>query len=147
MKYTTGSVGRVVTIRFEEDDPIYESIATVAQQEKIECGVFWVIGGVKNGGVVVGPSDDRMPPVPVVEHFKDPREIAGIGTIFPDESGTPSLHMHATIGKGEKVITGCPRKGLDCWLVTEAVIMEMTGVKAKRLKHERSGFSLLEVTG
>jgi len=147
MKYTTGSVGRVVTIRFEEDDPIYDGIVNVAQAEGIASGMVWLIGGVKNGVVVVGPSDDRMPPIPMVKRFTDPREIAGIGTFFPDKNGVPSLHIHASVGKGDEVITGCPRKGLDCWLVTEAVIMEMKDLAAKRMENERSGFSLLEITG
>jgi uncharacterized protein len=145
MKYTSGAVGRILTIRFEDGDPIYKGIEEVASEEKIRSGVVWLIGGVKNGGVVVGPSDDSMPPVPMVEHFTDAREIAGIGTLFPDENNRPSLHLHASIGKGKAPLTGCPRKGLDCWLITEAVIMEMTGVNARRVKNVKSGFSLLEI--
>jgi uncharacterized protein len=145
MKYTTGSVGRIITIRFEDGDPIYEGIEEVAAKEEIESGMVWVIGGVKNGGVVVGPSSDAMPPVPMVERFIDPREIAGIGTIFTDDDGAPSLHMHASIGKGTSPLVGCPRKGLDCWLITEAVIMELNDLDARRMKDEKSGFTLLEV--
>ena len=147
MKYTTGSVGRIFTIRFEDGDPIYEGIKKVASDEKIAGGVVWLIGGVKNGGVVVGPSDDSMPPVPMEEHFIDPREIVGIGTLFPDDNGKPSLHLHASIGKGKAPLTGCPRKGLDCWLITEAVVMEITGTSARRVKNAGSGFELLEITG
>ncbi|MBN1578720.1 MAG: DUF296 domain-containing protein [Chitinispirillaceae bacterium] len=147
MKYTTGKVGRIFTIRFEDGDPIYEGIEGIAARERIAGGVVWLIGGVKNGGVVVGPSDDSMPPVPMVERFTDAREIVGAGTLFLDEDDKPSLHLHASIGKGTAQLTGCPRKGLDCWLITEAVIMEMTGVHARRLKNAKSGFSLLEIGG
>ena len=145
MKYTSGTTGRIITIRFEDGDPIYEGIEEVAAGEGIASAVVWLIGGVKNGGVVVGPSDISMPPKPMVEHFEDPREIAGIGTLFPDDNDKPSLHLHASIGKGTAPLVGCPRKGLDCWLITEAVMMELTGLEARRLKNERSGFSLLEI--
>lgn len=145
MKYTTGQVGRIVTIRFEDGDPIYKGIETIAQKENIKSAVFWLIGGVKNGGIVVGPSSDAMPPIPMVEYFTDPREIAGIGTLFTDDTNQPSLHIHASIGKGATVLTGCPRKGLDCWLITEAVIMETTCTAARRFKNEKSGFTLLEI--
>jgi predicted DNA-binding protein with PD1-like motif len=145
MKYTTGTVGRVITIRFEDGDPIYQGIEDVAAKEMIDSAVIWLIGGVKNGGVVVGPSDDSMPPVPMIERFTDAREIAGIGTLFPDDDNRSSLHLHASIGKGTAPLTGCPRKGLDCWLITEAIIMEMKGVNARRLKDTKSGFSLLEI--
>ncbi len=145
MKYATGTVGRVVTVRFEDGDDIYKGIEKIARDEKIGAGVVWLVGGVKNGGVVVGPSDDSMPPVPMEEHFKDPREIVGVGTLFLDDDDTPSLHLHASIGKGTAPLTGCPRKGLDCWLVTEAIVMEMRGIAARRMKNAKSGFSLMEI--
>ena len=146
MKYSTGNVGRVITIRFHDGDPIYKGLEDIAKKEHVARATVWLIGGVKNGGVVVGPSDDRMPPRPMSEHFSDPREIVGIGTIFPDEHGHPSLHLHAAIGKGIAPLVGCPREGLDCWLVSEAIVMEITGTTAQRLKNRESGFSLLEIT-
>jgi uncharacterized protein len=145
MKYSTGTVGRIITIRFEDGDAIYKGIEKIALDEKIESGVVWMVGGVKNGGVVVGPSDDSMPPVPMAEYFKDPREIVGIGTLFLDDTNIPSLHLHASIGKGTAPLTGCPRKGLDCWLITEAIIMEIKGAAVRRLKNAKSGFSLMEI--
>jgi predicted DNA-binding protein with PD1-like motif len=145
MKYTTGTVGRVITVRFEDGDAIYEGLEKIASDEKIDAGVVWLIGGVKNGGVVVGPSDDSMPPKPMAEYFTDPREIVGIGTLFLDNDKKPSLHLHASIGKGTAPLTGCPRKGLDCWLITEAIVMEMKGTAARRLKDAKSGFELMEI--
>jgi uncharacterized protein len=147
MKYTTGAVGRVIAVRFEDGDPIYEGIEKIASNEKIEGGVVWMIGGVKNGGVVVGPSDESMPPKPMAEYFKDPREIVGVGTLFLDGNNKPSLHLHASIGKGTAPLTGCPRKGLDCWLITEAIIMEIKGAAVRRLKNAKSGFELMEIVG
>ena len=147
MKYTTGTVGKIITIRFENGDPIYKGIEKIALNENIDSGVVWIIGGVKNGGVIVGPSDSiTMPPLPQIERFNDAREIVGIGTLFLDATKKPVLHLHASIGKGTNPITGCPRESLDCWLVTEAIIMEMKGIGAQRLSDIKSGFSLLEIT-
>jgi predicted DNA-binding protein with PD1-like motif len=143
MEYSIGQVGRSVVMRLSEGDPIYESILTVARNEGIAHAVVWAIGGVKNGGVVVGPRDQNERPLKtVVERFSDARELVGIGTVFPGAGGQPRLHLHAAIGKGREPLVGCPREGLECWLVTEIVLMELVGVDATRMK-DSSGLELL----
>jgi len=143
MEYTTGAVGKCICIRLHEGDPVYKSIQDVADREGLSGGVVFAIGGVKNGAVVVGPKDqDERPIRTTVENFADAREIAGVGTLFRNEAGEMKLHMHAAIGKGTSPIVGCPRLGLDCWLVTEIIILELTGLNAVRAK-EASGLELL----
>lgn len=133
-------------LQFEEGDSIYNEIEKVAQNEKIHSGIVWVIGGVKNGKVVVGPKNDKqLPPDPLVESFSDAREIAAIGTLFENEQNLPELHMHASIGKGTEPLVGCPRLGLDCWLITEAVILELLNIDAKRIKDDKKGLELLRI--
>jgi predicted DNA-binding protein with PD1-like motif len=144
MEYTTGAVGRCVCIRLHEDDKVYDSIQNVAEKEGIDSAAVFVIGGVKNGAVVVGPNDqDERPLNTIVKRFDDAREIAGIGTLFKNEAGEVKLHLHASIGKGSEPIVGCPRIGLDCWLVTEVIILEMLGLNAVRAK-EAGGLELLK---
>ncbi|HLV33033.1 MAG TPA: DUF296 domain-containing protein [Chitinispirillaceae bacterium] len=146
MKYSKGSIGRTFVLQFEEGDSIYNEIEKVAQNENIHSGIVWVIGGVKNGKVVVGPKNDKqLPPDPLVESFSDAREIAAIGTLFENEQNLPELHMHASIGKGTEPLVGCPRLGLDCWLITEAVILELLNVDAKRIKDDKKGLELLRI--
>ncbi|MDO5575942.1 MAG: DUF296 domain-containing protein [Fibrobacter sp.] len=146
MKYTKGSIGRTFVLQFEEGDSIYSEIEKTAQIENIHSGIIWIIGGVKNGNVVVGPKNDKeLPPDPLVESFTDGREIAAIGTIFQNEQNQPKLHLHASIGKGTKPLVGCPRLGLDCWLITEAVILELVNVDARRIKDPAKGLELLKV--
>jgi predicted DNA-binding protein with PD1-like motif len=124
---------------------VYQTIQDVAAKENVGAGVVFVVGGVKNGAVVVGPADqDERPLRPTVKKFDDAREIAGVGTLFKNEAGELKLHMHASIGKGAEQIVGCPRNGLDCWLVTEIIILELTGVSAIRAK-EASGMELLKI--
>ncbi|MFP4163009.1 MAG: PPC domain-containing DNA-binding protein [Chitinispirillaceae bacterium] len=145
MEYTTGSVGRCIVIRLHEDDAVYSSIEKVATDENIDNGLVFMVGGVKNGGVVVGPQNqDERPLKPTLERFADAREIAGTGTLFRNDEGTPKLHLHAAIGKGNAPLVGCPRQGLDCWLITEVVIIEITGIDARRVK-EAGGLELLKI--
>jgi len=135
MEYTTGAVGRCVCIRLHEDDKVYNSIQEVAEKEGIGAAVVFVIGGIKNGAVVVGPVDqDERPLNTIVKKFEDAREIAGVGTLFKNEEGKVKLHMHASIGKDAESIVGCPRLGLDCWLVNEVIILELLGLNAVRAK-------------
>jgi predicted DNA-binding protein with PD1-like motif len=123
---------------------VYGSIQDVAAKERVEAGVVLVVGGVQNGAVVTGPIDQNERPLrTVVEKFADAREVAGVGTLFKNEAGELKLHMHASIGKGTNPIVGCPRLGLDCWLVTEIVILELKGISAVRAK-EASGLELLK---
>ncbi|MDR0330313.1 MAG: DNA-binding protein [Chitinispirillales bacterium] len=144
MEYTTGAVGKCICVRLHENDPVYASIQEAADKEGIDAGVAFAIGGVKNGAVVVGPIDqDERPLRTTVEKFSDARELVGVGTLFRNEEGEMKLHMHASIGKGTAPLVGCPRLGLDCWLVNEVVILELTGINAVRAK-EASGLELLK---
>lgn len=147
MEYTTGTVGKCICLRLHENDPVYNSIESVATAESIEAGVVFVIGAVKNGAVVVGPIDQNERPLrSIIERFTDAKEIAGIGTLFKNEAGEMKLHMHAAIGHGKEIIVGCPRVALDCWLINEIIILELKGLNAVRAK-EASGLELLKLAG
>jgi uncharacterized protein len=146
MKYSVGSAGRVVTARLEDGEAIYSAIETIAQQEHIDCGIVWIIGGMQNGAVVVGPKDQLSVPFEtMVETFTDAHEILGIGTLFLNSENKPLLHMHAGMGRGTSPLVGCPRKGADCWLVDEVVILELTGISARRIKQADTNLELLEI--
>ncbi len=147
MKYQIGNPGRVVVARLEENDPVYQSIEDIASIEKIDSAVFWIIGGVKNVEVVTGPEDCNARPFKsIVETLDGVQEILGTGTIFLNASGVPKIHLHASLGHDSHTVTGCPRINLDCWLLNEIIIQEITGVGAKRLKHD-SGHELLTIGG
>jgi uncharacterized protein len=146
MEYEVGQAGKIVVIRLNDGDPIYASIEAAAAKERITSAAVWLVGGIKNAGVVVGPKKEDSFPLEVMEkHFADGREIAGVGTIFTNAKGEPKLHMHAAIGKGAEVVAGCPRKGADCWLVDEVIIMEITGLSARRVKEAKCGLELLSI--
>lgn len=146
VNYTTGKTGKVIIVRLEDGEPIYKSIEKVAKTEQIKHAMVWVIGGMQNGKVVIGPEDENATPIQsMVTSFSNAHEIMGTGMLFPDKTDTVKLHMHAAIGHDKDIIVGCPRVNADCWLVNEIVIMEMVGVEAKRVMDEKSGFELLKI--
>ena len=110
------------------------------------CGHVILVGGIGGGEVVTGPrKSDEMPPDPLFLPVDGAHEVAGVGVIAPDRDGRPVLHIHASLGRAGKTLTGCLRPGVSTWLVGEAIIYEITGVNARRLPDEDSGFDLMEV--
>ena len=145
MEYSEGKTGRVFTVRLHEDDPVYNSIEKLASKESVKRAVLWIIGGVKNGKVVVGPhKSDQRPLDTMTVSFQEAHEIVATGTIFPDENSNPSLHIHASLGRSGTTITGCPRINLDSWLITEIIIMEILDDKPFR-KVDENGFNILTI--
>src|SRR5665647_439924 len=100
IKYTTATLGRAIVIRLEDGDVVHECIEEAARAEGIARAAVILLGGAAGGSrVVVGPEDGQATPVvPMQRVLHDVHEMAGAGTIFPDESGQPVLHLHAAFG-------------------------------------------------
>ena len=146
MKASEGKIGRVFVLRLEDGDMVPECIERFAGEKGIKVAHVILIGGIGGGKVVVGPrKSNEMPPDPVLLPIEGAHEVAGVGIIAPDKDGKPVLHIHASLGRGAKVLTGCLRPGVKTWLVGEAIIYEITGAKVKRLPDKKSGFDLMEM--
>lgn len=147
MKYSEAKLGRIFTLRLEHGDKIPPVIEKFAREKNILRGMCLLVGGVnKEGKLVTGPVDGSDPsPKPIHQLITDVHEIAGVGTIFPDEENNPKLHMHATLGREDKAYTGCIRPGLNIWLIGEVIILEILDEHTIRRKHPVAGFELLEV--
>lgn len=144
MQYSEGGIGRVFTLRLEDDERVPDVIEEFARNHDIKRAMCTMIGGVDKGNIVVGPRDGEAPIIdPMLHAIDDAHEVAALGTIFPDEDGTPILHMHAALGRDGKTRTGCIRPGLDVWLVGEVIIMEILGSDMLRKTEEKSGLKLL----
>jgi predicted DNA-binding protein with PD1-like motif len=146
VRYASSSVGRVLVIRLDDGDVMHESIEAAARAEGIVRAAVILLGGAGDGSrLVVGPEDGNAADiVPMERVLHDAHEAAGVGTIFPDETGRPTLHLHAAFGRDDRVVAGCIRKGVKTWLVGEAIVIELVGSGAMRRVDAVTGFELLE---
>jgi predicted DNA-binding protein with PD1-like motif len=146
MKYSTATLGRVLVVRLEDGDVVHECIEEAARAEGIARAAVIMLGGAGGGSrVVVGPEDGRAQPVvPLQRMLHDVHEMAGAGTIFPDEEGRPVLHLHAAFGRDDQVTAGCIRTGVTTWVVGEAVVIELAASQATRRVDPTTGFEVLD---
>ncbi len=146
MKYTEATLGRVLVVRLEDGDVVHESIEEAVSKAGIARAAVLLVGGADGGSrLVVGPEDGRATPVvPLERRLHDVHEVAGVGTVFPDDAGRPTLHLHAAFGRDDKVVAGCIRLGVSTWMVGEAVVIELVGGTARRVFDDELGFAALE---
>ncbi|MGM0414156.1 MAG: PPC domain-containing DNA-binding protein [Bacillota bacterium] len=147
MKYTQAEKGRIFISRLEDGDKIPDDIEDLAKKENISSAVVFFLGGAdKNSKVVVGPEESLGKEIkPVISKLEGISEAAGIGTIFPDEQGSPKLHLHAAFGHKDKTITGCTREGITTWLIGEVIIMELINHNSFRKLDLERDLELLKI--
>ena len=146
MKSCEGQLGRVFMIRLEDGDVLPGCIEDFAEENGVSVGYVILVGGIGDGEVVVGPRrSNESPPQPMLLPIDGAHEVVGIGVLAPGEDGKPILHIHAALGRSGKTMSGCLRPGVTTWLVGEAILYEILGVDAVRIKDEQSGFVLLDV--
>jgi predicted DNA-binding protein with PD1-like motif len=144
MRYQVGSPGRIVVIRFEDREDMIENLVSIAKKEDIRSAIFYLIGGMREGKIVVGPERDEIPPQPVWKELGESHELVGIGTIFW-HGEEPKIHFHGVFGKKDMVKAGCLREKSETFLVLEAVITEIKGISATREPDPVSGMTLLKL--
>ncbi|RJR44949.1 MAG: DNA-binding protein [Desulfobacteraceae bacterium] len=146
MKYSEARTGRVFILRLEDGDILHESVESFAREQGVRAAAAIVLGGADEGSkLVVGPEDSRSSPVVPLEHLlHGVHEVAGVGTVFPDETGKPVLHMHIAGGRRNSAVAGCIRRGVRVWKVMEIVLLELLGASARRKMDATTGFEMLE---
>lgn len=146
MKYSEAGLGRVFVLRLEDGDVVHECVERFAAENRVKAAAVVMLGGADSGSrLVAGPEHGRAAGiVPMILMLEDVHEAAGVGTIFPDDSGAPVLHMHMSCGRQNDSVTGCVRSGVRVWHVMEAVVIELTETDAVRLRDKVTGFALLE---
>lgn len=146
MKYAEARQGRTFILRLEDGEILHETIESFASNQDVRAAVCVVLGGADEKSVLVaGPEQGRSIPIKPMEHLLDGvHEVSGTGTVFPNESGEPVLHMHIAAGRENRAVCGCVRRGVKVWHIMEVVLIELTGTEAKRLKDAETGFELLE---
>lgn len=131
MQYTEGQIGRVFVVRIDDGEDMLLSLRQFIVDKDIQTGSIHFLGALMNGRMVTGPEEPVIPPVPHFVMFEGGWEIFGIGTIYPGEGG-PHIHYHASVGRSGHALTGCLREKAITYLIVEAVIMEFTGLSARR---------------
>lgn len=141
--------GRVFVLRLSTGESLNDTVEAFCRDKGIRSATFTVTGGVASGSrLVVGPElpcdDARIRPQ--FHTVEGPAEITGTGTVFCDDEGVPRMHMHGSVGRSGRSVTGCFRGGIVCWLVEEVVITELLGdVHPVRAKDPETGMKLLRI--
>jgi predicted DNA-binding protein with PD1-like motif len=146
MKYSEARPGRVFVIRLEQGEVVHEVLERFAAEKNVRAATVLMVGAANKGSrLVVGPWDGDADPIVPLEHvLTKAHEMAAVGTLFPDEAGRPSLHVHTALGREGGATVGCIRLGVVVWLILEVVMVEIVGTGAKRVKDPVTGFDLLE---
>ena len=142
MEYRTGSVGRVVMLRFDDGDDLLEGLKEVVVKEEIESCWFQLLGGIKQTKSVTGPEEPVMPPTPVWCEVDGAREVLGTGSIHFEEN-EPRIHLHAALGHHGETMIGCVREHTKVYLILEVILFELKGLQASRPWFEKGGFNQL----
>jgi len=146
MKVSQAKPGRIFVIRLEDGDIVHEAIESLAREQAIGAAALVILGGADGGSrLVVGPEEGRATPVVPMGFMLDhAHEVAGVGTLFPDDEGNPVLHMHMACGRNGETVTGCVRTGVKVWQVMEAVLFELVDSTGVRRPDASTGFKLLQ---
>jgi predicted DNA-binding protein with PD1-like motif len=131
MQYTEGHLGRVFVVRIDDGEDMLVSLHQFINDKSIQAGSIIFLGALMNGRMVTGPEEPVIPPVPHFVMFEGGWEVFGVGTIYPGE-GAPHIHYHASVGRSGHALTGCLREKAITYLVVEVVILEFTGLSARR---------------
>ncbi len=146
MKYSQARQGRIFILRLEDGEVVHEVVERFAEEHSIRAAALIAVGGADEGSrLVVGPEKGRAVPVVPMELLLDGvHEVAGTGTLFPDEEGRPQIHMHFALGRKDRTVTGCIRKGVKVWQILEVILFELLDTSAHREADPVLGFKLLQ---
>lgn len=141
MHCAEGRPGRIFVVRIDHGEELVEILLQCIREKEILCGTVQVLGALQEGHMVTGPEEMVLPPIPHREEISGGWEILGAGTISWGENG-PHLHLHSTAGKGNRALAGCLRDLARVYIVIEAVIIEIAGIRAIRRPDPATGLDL-----
>ena len=141
MQYTEGKTGRIFIVRVDHGEDLIATLMQFITENRVNSGYIRFIGALQSGQIVTGPEILCLPPNPHFESFSGGWEVVGMATITPDNC-RPHLHLHASIGRGTQVLTGCLRGEIITYIVVEAIMTELIGVDVQREKDPATGLYL-----
>ena len=139
--------GRIFVLCLENGDIVHQEIEQFAKTQSIEAASLIIIGGAAKGSkLITGPKQENEMPVSALEVvLQNVHEIAGAGTLFPDQQGNPVLHLHMACGRQSSTRTGCIRRGVRVWHIMEVILFELLESKGRRVFDPETGFTLLRL--
>ncbi|MDD1665688.1 MAG: DUF296 domain-containing protein [Methanomicrobiales archaeon] len=141
MRYASARMGRIFVARVDHGEDLIQELRNLLTREGISHAVMLFLGALAKGSVVTGPEEPVIPPIPHMVKFGGGWEVVGMATAYPGVDG-PAIHLHGSIGRGDKVLTGCLRDRAETYLVMEVVILELTDLPVQRNRDERTGLVL-----
>jgi predicted DNA-binding protein with PD1-like motif len=147
MKHTTGKIKAVHLLKFENNDDFIAETENFIKKKKIKTAFFIFLGALRKGDIVSGPKKPVIPPDPFWNSFDNAWETFGVGSVFLGEGGKPQVHIHSSLGKGKKVKMGCVRKNARVFIVIEALMLELSGINAKKGIDPKTGINMLKIAG
>ena len=147
MKFSECKPGRIFVLCLENGDIVHQEIEQFARDQSIAAASLIIIGGADKGSkLIAGPEQaDEIPVTALEVVLENVHEIAGTGTLFPDDQGNPVLHLHMACGRKSSTRTGCIRRGVRVWQIMEVVLFELLESKGKRKFDPETGFTLLKL--
>lgn len=146
MIYRQGTIGRVFVARIEHGEDLLSELRQLAEQEKLDAGVIYVIGAVAEASVVVSSEKRTIPPVAIWRDFDDGRELVGIGTLFRNDRQQSVIHLHGALGREDLSITADLRKRSEVYLMVEAIVMELLDTGAIKTYDAARELNVLDFT-
>lgn len=143
MKYTSGKIKAVHVLKFENNDDLIAETETFIIKKKIKTAFFMFLGGMRKGDLVSGPKKPVIPPVPFWHSYDKGWDVFGVGSVFLGAGGKPQIHIHSSLGSKKRVKTGCMRKNAKVFIVVEALMFELSGVKAEKGIDPATGINTL----
>lgn len=146
MIFSQARQGRIFVLRLEDGDVVHDTIEGFAREQGIRAAALIIIGAADAGSrLVVGPRKGRAAAIePMTQILEETHEVAGTGTVFPDENGTPLLHLHMACGRRAQTVTGCIREGVKVWHLMEVVVFELLDCTARRVAQPPMGWKFLK---
>ncbi len=144
MEYTKGSIGRVFLLKFNNNDIVINELGSFVKKEKLKAATIIFLGALRQGKIVTGPKKPVVPPEPNWVGFRGGWETMGVGTIFTNAKG-PQIHLHTAMGKKNKFLVGCLRGDSKVFLVIEAIMFELKGIKATKQIDTKTGLNMLRI--
>ena len=140
--------GRVFVLRLEDGEILHEVVESFCESNGIAYATVTATGGVDASSYfTVGPRAPVGDTIePLTHTLSEPCELTGTGTVFPDADGNPIMHMHGSVGRDGKSVTGCFRRRMVAWVVLEVVIQELVGSgPVREVSDPRIESKLLEI--